>query len=90
LEKHNILTEAKMQSLKMRCNENTNLPQIYNSLRKKATYNIAIILSREPRRGNGGNLTNVQCKGIGNWHNEYPVYKEYMLMKMKKNEALLF
>jgi hypothetical protein len=31
----------------------------------------------------GGNLTNVQCKAIGNWHNESPLYNEYMLIKMK-------
>jgi hypothetical protein len=65
LEKYNILTEAKIQSLKMRCSENTNLTQICNSLRKKATCNIAIILSRGSRRGDGGNLTNVQIKLLG-------------------------
>jgi hypothetical protein len=28
--------------------------------------------------GDGGdNLTNVQCKIIGNWHNESPLYNEY-------------
>jgi hypothetical protein len=31
-----------------------------------------------------GNLTNVQCKAIGNWHNESSLYNEYMPMKMKK------
>jgi hypothetical protein len=35
-------------------------------------------------RGDGGeNLTNVQCKAIGNWHNESSLYNEYMLIKMK-------
>jgi hypothetical protein len=36
------------------------------------------------RRGEGagdsaGNLTSVQCKAIQNWHNESPLYNEYML-----------
>jgi hypothetical protein len=35
--------------------------------------------------GDGGHdLTNVQCKAIGNWHNESPLYNKYMLIKMKK------
>jgi hypothetical protein len=33
-----------------------------------------------------GNLTNVQCNAIGNWHNEPPLYNEYMLIKMKKKK----
>jgi hypothetical protein len=32
----------------------------------------------------GGNLMNVQCKSIGNWHNETPLHNEYMQIKMKK------
>jgi hypothetical protein len=35
--------------------------------------------------GDGGdNLTNMQCKDIGKWHNESPLYNEYKLIKMKK------
>jgi hypothetical protein len=26
----------------------------------------------------GGNLTNMQCKAVGNWHNESPLYNEYI------------
>jgi hypothetical protein len=36
-----------------------------------------------------GNLTNVQCKAIGNWHNESPLYNEYMLIKMKRKRFFL-
>jgi hypothetical protein len=38
--------------------------------------------------GAGGrdNLTNVQCKAIGNWHNEYPLYNGHMIIKMKIRE----
>jgi hypothetical protein len=32
----------------------------------------------------GGNLINVQCKAIRNWHNESPLYNEYILIKMEK------
>jgi hypothetical protein len=39
--------------------------------------------------GDGGaNLTNVHCKAIGNWHNESPLYNEYMLIKMGKKDNL--
>jgi hypothetical protein len=31
-----------------------------------------------------GKLTNVQCKVIGNWHNESPWHNEYVLIKVKK------
>jgi hypothetical protein len=32
-----------------------------------------------------GNLTNVQCEFIQNCCNESPLYNEYILIKMKKN-----
>jgi hypothetical protein len=39
--------------------------------------------------GNGGNdLTNVQCKAIGNWHNESLLYNEHILIKVKKKENM--
>jgi hypothetical protein len=48
---------------------------------------LAIVLSGQGRgcRGDGGgNLTSVQCKATGNWYNEFLLYNEYMLIKMKK------
>jgi hypothetical protein len=33
-----------------------------------------------------GDLTIVQYKAIQNWHNKFPLYNEYMLIKMKKKE----
>jgi hypothetical protein len=36
----------------------------------------------------GGNLTNVQCNPIQNWHNESPLCNEYMLIKMKNKECI--
>jgi hypothetical protein len=39
-------------------------------------------------RDSGDNLTNVQCKAIGNWHNEIPLYNEYMLIKRKKTKTV--
>jgi hypothetical protein len=35
----------------------------------------------------GGNLTNVQCKAIQNCHNESPLYNEYILIKIGKNDS---
>jgi hypothetical protein len=32
----------------------------------------------------GGNLSNLQCKPIQNYHSESPLYNEYMLIKVKK------
>jgi hypothetical protein len=34
----------------------------------------------------GGDLTNVQCKAIQNCHNKFPLYNEYMLIKIKKKK----
>jgi hypothetical protein len=31
-----------------------------------------------------GKLNNVEIKVFGNWHNEPPIYNEYMLIKRKK------
>jgi hypothetical protein len=50
---------------------------------------LAIALSGErgPRgRDDGGDLTKVQCNAIQNRHNESPLYKEYILIKMKKKK----
>jgi hypothetical protein len=47
----------------------------------------AIACSRDGDGGDGwGNLTIVQCKAIGNWHNESPLYNEYMLIKEEKKK----
>jgi hypothetical protein len=35
------------------------------------------------RRDGGDNLTNVQKKPIWNYHNESPLYNEYILIKNK-------
>jgi hypothetical protein len=32
-------------------------------------------------RDGGRDLTNVQCKPIQNYHNEFPLYKEYILIE---------
>jgi hypothetical protein len=54
---------------------------------------LAIALSGAGRELCGGesrgNLTNVQCKSIWNWHNESPLRNEYMLIKMKKKSLAL-
>jgi hypothetical protein len=39
-------------------------------------------------RDNGDDLTNVQCKPIWNCHNEFSLYNEYILIKMKKNQNI--
>jgi hypothetical protein len=48
---------------------------------------LAIALSgmeRGLQQGDGGDLTNIQCKVIQYCHNESPLYYEYILIKMKK------
>jgi hypothetical protein len=51
-------------------------------------YEIAIALSGARSRSmgvdGGGDLTNVQCKAIQNWHNESPLYNEYCANKNEK------
>jgi hypothetical protein len=42
-----------------------------------------MILLGEAGEG-GDNLTNVQCKTIENWHNEFLLYNEYMIIRIKK------
>jgi hypothetical protein len=36
-----------------------------------------------------GDLTNVQCKAIRNCHIESPLYNEYILTKMGRNESMV-
>jgi hypothetical protein len=54
----------------------------------------AVALS-EPRRGlwrggdGGSDLTNAYFKAIWNCHNESPLYNEYILIKMGKNNLKL-
>jgi hypothetical protein len=44
---------------------------------------LAIALSGWGQEGDGGDdLTNVQCKPIWNCHNEFPLYNEYILIKI--------
>jgi hypothetical protein len=63
--------------------ENDGISQIFLTITKCLIYSI---LQKESFGENSGNnLTNVQCKAIQNWHNESPLYNEYMLIKMKKD-----
>jgi hypothetical protein len=55
---------------------------IWNSTKKP----LAIALNEEGGGGGGEgrcDLTNVQCKPIQNYHNEAPMYYEYILLKKK-------
>jgi hypothetical protein len=42
-----------------------------------------VVRGFQGRGDGGGNLTNIQCKSIRNWHNDFPLNNEYMLIKMK-------
>jgi NADH:ubiquinone oxidoreductase subunit F (NADH-binding) len=52
--------------------------------------NRTMVLSETGRelrgRDGGGYLTNIKCKAIWNYHNESPLYHEYILIKKKKKE----
>jgi hypothetical protein len=43
---------------------------------------LAIALSGVGEKDGEGNLTNVRCKAIGNWHNKFPL----QLIYANKNE----
>jgi hypothetical protein len=54
---------------------------------------LAIAFSRVDRGlkwgDGGGDLTNVQCETIQNYHNECPLYHEYTLIKMKRKRYMM-
>jgi hypothetical protein len=50
----------------------------------------ATALSGAARGGGESNLTNVQCKAIENYHNEFPLYNEYILIKMEEKNGRTF
>jgi hypothetical protein len=51
---------------------------------------LAIVISEDGDAGEGaggGCLTNEQCKTIQNYHNKFPLYNEYLLIKFLKRSC---